>query len=321
VEHALAEALPVRRAHLASLARRALKILPPILLVAAGAVLWREFHHLGVHEIAHAMAAWGPGALASAVAFSAASFFLMGVIEWVGLRWTGAQVPWWRAQGGSFMANGIAHALGANLLVSGAIRARLYARHGVSLIQAAGATLFAGMTFAVGISALSGCGLLLADPADLAATAMPVSAARGLGAGLIAFVATYLVLCVTRRRPFTAFGRSLRLPTGRDALVQLLAGVVDNGLAAAILWVLLPPGSVAYATFVGAYAVACVAGLASSVPGGVGVFEGALATLLPAIGKAPLAAAFVGFRLVYYLGPLILASLALAADTIRTRRP
>jgi uncharacterized membrane protein YbhN (UPF0104 family) len=218
------------------------------------------------------------------------------------------------------MANAIAHALGANLLVSGAIRARLYERHGVSLTQAAGATLFAATAFVVGISALSGCGLLLAGPADLAAMAMPVPAARGLGAALTAFVLGYLLLCTARRRPFIAFGRSLRLPSGRDALVQLLAGVIDNGLAAAILWVLLPPGSVDYATFVGAYAVACVAGLASSVPGGVGVFEGALAALLPAVGKAPLAAAFLGYRLIYYLAPLILAALALAVDTIRMRR-
>ena len=34
---------------------------------------------------------------------------------------------------------------------------------------------------------------------------------------------------------------------------------------------------------------------------------------------APLAAAFLGYRLVYYLAPLLLASLALAFDTVRNR--
>ena len=38
---------------------------------------------------------------------------------------------------GSFLANAIAHAIGANLLISGAIRARTYARHGVTLRQLA----------------------------------------------------------------------------------------------------------------------------------------------------------------------------------------
>ncbi|MFI4950356.1 MAG: hypothetical protein ACHP7A_04895, partial [Caulobacterales bacterium] len=97
-------------------------------------------------------------------------------------------------------------------------------------------------------------------------------------------------------------------------------GVVDNGIAAAILWILLPHGGPNYVTFVGAYAVACIVGLASSVPGGAGVFESAMAALLPAVEPAALAAAFLGYRLAYYILPLILAALALAADTLRRRR-
>ena len=92
-----------------------------------------------------------------------------------------------------------------------------------------------------------------------------------------------MVLCAVRRRPITAFGRSLTLPSLKDALSQLVLGVVDNGIAAAILWILLPHGGPSYVTFVGAYAVACIVGLASSVPGGAGVFESAMAALLPGV--------------------------------------
>jgi uncharacterized membrane protein YbhN (UPF0104 family) len=72
--------------------------------------------------------------------------------------------------------------------------------------------------------------------------------------------------------------------------------------------------------FVGAYAVACIVGLVSSVPGGAGVFESAMAALLPGVAPAALAAAFLGYRLAYYLLPLMLAALVLAADMLRTRR-
>jgi uncharacterized membrane protein YbhN (UPF0104 family) len=96
--------------------------------------------------------------------------------------------------------------------------------------------------------------------------------------------------------------------------------LVDNGVAAAILWILLPHGGPSYVTFVGAYAAACIVGLASSVPGGVGVFESAMAALLPDVAPAALAAAFLGYRLAYYILPLILASLALGAETIRAAR-
>jgi uncharacterized membrane protein YbhN (UPF0104 family) len=294
-----------------------LRIVPVILLAAAVWVLWREFHHLSLTAVSAAMAGWGLQAIALAVALAVISFLLMGAIEWVGLRWTGARVPFWPTQMGSFLANAIAHAIGANLLISGAIRARFYDRYGVSLTQVAGTTLFAAAAFGVGLAALSGGGLLLASSADLARTAIPPLVGRGLGVTLLAASGGYVALCALRRKPITAFGRSVTLPSLKDALWQLVLGVVDNGIAAAILWILLPHGGPNYVTFVGAYAVACIVGLASSVPGGAGVFESAMAALLPGVEPAALAAAFLGYRLVYYIAPLILAAVALAGEAVR----
>ena len=79
---------------------------------------------------------------ALAVLFSALSFLLMGVVEWIGLRWAGARVSLPAATAGFIIASGIAHSLGSTLIVSGAIRARIYARYGVSLRQVAATTLF-----------------------------------------------------------------------------------------------------------------------------------------------------------------------------------
>jgi uncharacterized membrane protein YbhN (UPF0104 family) len=316
----LAEALPGPQHRLARWAHLALRVVPPVMLVAAVWVLWREFHKLSFAAVSDAMGGWGMPSVALAIVLSVLSFALMGAIEWVGLRWTGARVPLAATQAGSFLANAIAHAIGANLLISGAIRARFYDRYGVTLTQVAGTTLFAALSFGVGLAALSGTGLLLASQADLARTAIPPAVGRALGAALITVSAGYVVLCATRRRPLTAFRRSVTLPSARDAVSQLVLGLVDNGVAAAILWILLPHGGPSYVTFVGAYAVACIVGLASSVPGGVGVFESAMAALLPDVAPAALAAAFLGYRLAYYILPLILASLALGAETIRAAR-
>jgi uncharacterized membrane protein YbhN (UPF0104 family) len=297
-----------------------LRIIPLVLLCAAAVVLWREFHHLSIGEVTAAMRAWGHDAILAALALSAVSFVLMGVVEWLGLRWVGARLPWGPALAGSFLANAIAHSLGANLLVSGAVRARLYDRFGVSLKQVAATTLFHGFSFAVGISALGGAGLLFSARSQIAATSISVPVARVLGALLLTGALGYVLLCALRRAPLRAFGRSLTLPSVRAAAMQLTIGVLDNGVAAAIIWILLPSGSVAYTTFIGAYALACVAGLASSVPAGVGVFEGTLSTLLRGVPAAPLAAAFLGYRLAYFLLPLIIACLALAGDTLRQAR-
>jgi uncharacterized membrane protein YbhN (UPF0104 family) len=315
-----AKPVPTTQARIVAWIRLALRIVPPVMLAAAVWVLWREFHKLSFAEVSAAIAGWGLTAVILTLTLSVVSFFLMGAIEWVGLRWTGARVPMAATQMGSFLANAIAHAIGANLLISGAIRARFYERYGVSLTQVAGTTVFAAASFGVGLAALSGGGLLFAAHADLARTAIPPIAARALGAVLLAAALGYVVLCALRRRPIVRFGRSITLPSARSALAQLVLGVVDNGIAAAILWILLPAGGPSYPTFVGAYAVACITGLASSVPGGAGVFESAMAALLPGVAPAALAAAFLGYRLSYYILPLILAALTLAIDTLR-RRP
>jgi uncharacterized membrane protein YbhN (UPF0104 family) len=319
VEKDLAEAVAAQPTRLTRWTRIALRVVPPLMLIAAAWVLWREFHHLSWDAVGHAIAGWGVTAIMLAVLLSGASFVLMGVIEWVGLRWTGARVPLRTVALGSFLANAIAHAVGANLLISGAIRARTYDRHKVTLTQVAGATVFAAVSFGVGLAALSGGGLLLASRAEIDATAFTPLVARSLGVALLAGALGYVLLCAVVRRPIGAFGRSVVLPDVWDAIAQLVLGVVDNGIAAAILWILLPGGATSYGSFVGAYAVACIAGLASSVPGGAGVFESAMAALLPNIDVAALAAAFLGYRLSFYILPLILAFLGLAIDAIRHR--
>ncbi|WP_293907249.1 lysylphosphatidylglycerol synthase domain-containing protein [Phenylobacterium sp.] len=287
-----------------------------ILLGAAAFILWREFHTLSLGQVAGAIRAWGWGAVLAAMGLSASSFVLMGLVEWLGLRWAGARIALPSALAGSFIASAIAHSLGANLIVSGAVRARYYARHGVTLRQVAAATLFHGFSFTVGLSTLAGISLLLASSHDIAAAsriANPV--ADAMGVVLLAGVGTYVALCALLRQPLRAFGHSVRLPSVRVALAQLTIGAVDNAVAAAIIWTLLPPGAIGYFTFVGGYAPSVVAGLVSHVPGGVGVFEGSLSALLKGLEPAALAAAFLGYRLFFFLAPLLIAGLALAVDT------
>ncbi|MDB5436603.1 MAG: hypothetical protein JWR47_2860 [Phenylobacterium sp.] len=320
VEVELAAALPPPQHRLSGVVRAALRVVPVLLLIAAAWVLWREFHKLSFEAVAHAIAGWGATEVALALALSAASFMLMAVIEWVGLRWTGARISLGPVLLGSFLANAIAHAIGANLLISGAIRARTYERYGVTLTQVAGTTVFAAASFGVGLAALSGGGLLLASQAELDATAITLPVARTLGAALVTGALGYIVLCALMRRPFTVFRRSITLPDVWDAIAQLVLGVVDNAIAAAILWILLPAHGPSYVTFVGAYAVACIAGLISSVPGGAGVFESTMAALLPSVEVAALAAAFLGYRLTFYILPLMIAALVLAVDAFRHRK-
>ena len=57
------------------------------------------------------------------------------------------------------------------------------------------------------------------------------------------------------------------------------------------------------------------------MPGGAGVFEGVVLTLLPNLSRPTLAAAFVGFRLIYYIAPLVLAGALLVRSGLKARKP
>ncbi len=321
LEDELAGALPDGCLPLGALLRRwALRLIPLILLGVAALVLWRDYHELRPGEIADEIRGWGHGRIGAALALSAVSFLLMGVVEKFGLAWMGARLPWRPTLATAFIANAIAHALGANLLVSGAVRARLYDRYGVSLTQVAGATLFQGCSFAVGISTLAGVGLLAASTEALAASAVSTQVARTTGTVLLSGVGAYVLACALHRAPIHALGRTFALPSPAKALVQVGVGALDNATAAAIIWILLPGAPLDYLAFVGSYAIACVAGLISTVPAGAGVFEGSLSALLRGVPAAPLAAAFLGYRLAYFLLPLLVAMAALAIDTLRRAR-
>jgi uncharacterized membrane protein YbhN (UPF0104 family) len=291
-----------------------------LLLAGAAVILWREFHELSPADLAAAIRAWGWNSTLLAIGFSATSFLLMGVVELLGLRWAGAKIGAGSALAGGFIACAISHSLGANLLVAGAVRARFYAKHGITLREVAAATVFNSFTFAVGISTLAGVSLLLAGSREIAAVsriANPV--ADAMGGLLVAGVTGYITLCAVLHRPLRVFGHSVKLPSWRVALAQLAIGTLDNAVAAAILWILLPAGAIGYFAFVGAYSPSVVVGLISHVPGGVGVFEGSVSTLTKGLNPAALAAAFLGYRLFFFLLPLTIAGLALAYDTLRER--
>jgi uncharacterized membrane protein YbhN (UPF0104 family) len=96
------------------------------------------------------------------------------------------------------------------------------------------------------------------------------------------------------------------------ALSQIGLGFFDNLVIAAVLWTLVGDHAPAYADFVSAYALSMAAGLISNLPGGVGVFESVMLTLLPEVDRAAMAAGFIGYRLIYFLAPLICAALVMA---------
>ncbi len=287
------------------------RLIPLVLLVVAGVVLWRELGRLNPADIGAEMAGWGPWRVAGAIGLTLASYALLAGTEWLGLKWSGAAVPFRTVMLGSFCANAFAHTIGFAVLIGGAVRARLYARSGASLLSVAQTSVFCAVSFGFGIAMLAGAALLLEPvPPILGLQLHPVLTA-GLGLLLTLAPIAYVGACALFRRPIPIAGRPVSLPSPGMAVGQVILGIADNVVTAMIVWLLLGVAGAGFAAFAGPYAIATVAGVASSVPGGAGVFEGTVLALVPNVPRPALVASFLGYRLIYYLVPLALAALAL----------
>ena len=110
-----------------------------------------------------------------------------------------------------------------------------------------------------------------------------------------------------RRGPIRLRWFDLELPTPRMTAVQYVLGMVDAVSAIAVLYVLLPDGtSIGILPFAAVYVLAVLAGLLSSVPAGLGVFESVLLLLLREVPADGLLGAVLAYRLVYELVPFAL---------------
>jgi phosphatidylglycerol lysyltransferase len=131
----------------------------------------------------------------------------------------------------------------------------------------------------------------------------------------------YVAITILRRTPLRVWRVELPIPSSRIATAQLALSSIDWALVGAVLYVLLPPITLSFVTFLGLFFVAILLGMASHVPGGVGVFEGLMVLLLkPYLSSGQLLPALVVFRGVYYLLPLSVALIGLVLDDVHQRR-
>lgn len=245
--------------------------------------------------------------LVLAALLAAASHAVYATYDLIGRRHTGHTVPTLRVLGVTFVSYAFNLNLGA--LVGGiAFRYRLYARQGLDVGTTTQVLTLSLLTNWLGYLALAGGLFLLAPPELPAGWAIASGGLRALGAGMLVAAAAYVLACfVSTRREWTLRGRTVRLPDGRLAALQLGLSCLNWLLIAGVVFVLLQ-GQIAYATVLGVLLLAAVAGAVAHVPAGLGVLEAVFVALLaPQLGQEELLAALLAYRAIYYLAPLAVA--------------
>jgi phosphatidylglycerol lysyltransferase len=293
------------------------RILPPLLGIALFAVALLFLHgsvaHLHYVEVLQALREITPSRILFALAFTALSFVALAGYDWLALRMVGRPKPWRSAALASFVAQSIAHSTGFATLVAGAVRYRFYVAEGLSLTDVAKVQALFGLTYCLGFASLCGVALAVEPQVMAPAALVPAGIWRSLGFAMLLGVALYVAWAAALRAPVRIFGRELPRVRALPAIAQTLFSIADLSAAAAALYVLLPPeAGISYFRLLGAYLPAILLGVASHVPGGIGVVESALLLLLAPAPEhvAGLAGALIAFRFIYYLLPLLLGAAA-----------
>lgn len=269
-------------------------------------------------------------AMGGAVLLTLLGFTALVGYEWSATQYAGVQLPPRVLIGGGACAFAISNAVGLSMFSGGAVRYRLYARHGLTMPDVARMSLFASLSLGCSLPLLAALAALM----DPAATALALRFSESAVVTLaLVLIAGYVILGIALAWPkrceypnphsfLMYWGRfSIRLPGLKLSALQLLITLIDVMAAAGVLYLLLPQ-SPPFGTFLLVYLLALAAGVLSHVPGGVGVFEAVmLGVFSKQIDPASLAAALLLYRLIYMLLPLLLACVCLLISEARRVLP
>jgi len=286
--------------------------------------LWWLHHVLGQYrwqDIVVRVHAIPAAALASAALLAVAGYASLTLYELLGARFAGAKIPYYKVALISFMAYAIGNNVGLNAVSGGAIRFRAYAGQGLSAKQVATVVAFGSVTFALGAAFLLGLSLL--SSGGMPATALRIGPAYTIAFGslLLAAVGGYFTLAFMRRESLRVGPFVVPVLKPHVAFAQIGVACADLLCTAAVLYVLLPhAAAIGFVAFAGVYLIAITAGIASSVPGGVGVFESVLFLLLPAVPPDRLLGSLLAYRAIYYLIPFAAALALLGLHELRAHR-
>ena len=279
------------------------------LLLAAAYTLKTTFDKLALSDVTHAIAAIPGRAVWLAVGATVLSYWLLTLYDWLGTRFAGHPVSYPRVCFGSFCAYALAHSLGLPVVSGAAVRYRLYAHWGLTPAEIARLIAFCSLTFGFGGLTLGGAILLLhPDWVPYLGHEVPKILFRVVGAA--AWIAVIAYVTLARLVPRVAiFGYDIALPGLPMAFAQVILATIDLGLTAAIFHILLAgPHDLTYPRFLAIYLTAYAAGLATNLPGGIGVFDSGMLLGLRHFLPAPrILGALALFRLCYYIVPLFLA--------------
>ena len=257
-----------------------------------------------------------------AVALSFASFMLYSCFDLLGRHYTGHSLKARTVMTLTF----VSYAFNLNLgsAVGGiAFRFRLYSRLGLALAVITRVMSISMLTNWMGYVLLAGLLFSLQPPALPVLWKIDAVQLRLIGVLLLGAASAYLATCaLSRRRTLRLRGHEFALPSFQLAGLQMVMGASNWLLISSIMFVLLQQ-RIDFFTVASVLLLAAIAGVITHIPGNLGVLEAVFVALLShRLAQHELLAGVLTYRVVYYLIPLVIATLVyLVMEAKLKKRP
>lgn len=242
--------------------------------------------------------------------------------DWLAIKAIHKILPLLKVSMVSFIGQAVSYNFGA-LLGGTSVRYRFYSAWGFSISQIVRLVLMLAVTFWVGALGLCGIIFICSPPVipGYLIQSMPIKDVRIFGIVLFSLACVYLVLCFAIRKSLNIFGKEFVFPSPSIAFAQCAVAGVDIIAAAGCMYILLPGNlGISFLEFLPSYLMAQVAVVLTHIPGGVGVFELVILELTHTPEEQAVFAAVLLFRLIYFIIPLLAATILLAVYEAKRRK-
>ena len=288
-------------------------------------IKWEEFR-AGLNNISY-------GWIAAAVGLVVLNYLILTGYDLIAVRYLKKQLPLRRIMIGAVVGYAMSNVFGW-IFGGTTVRYRLYSSWGFSFREFVAFVSILSLTFWLGMFLLAGIAFTML-PVHLPEEIGDVSLKKIMffephvwGWIFLGVVAAYLLACAFWRRPVRWGEDEFQLPPLALSAQQLVVSACDFALASATLYVLLPAGGWNFSTVLVAYLAGMILTVILHVPGGFGVLD---VTVLSMLGtqhgspeaasaeKAAVAAGLVVFRVIYYFLPAVVAGLLFLWNEVEMR--
>ncbi|HEX3233904.1 MAG TPA: lysylphosphatidylglycerol synthase domain-containing protein [Gemmatimonadales bacterium] len=279
-------------------------------LLFAGAVyvLRSELRQHSLQEILAELRSFPRVRLVLAVLATGLGYLALAGYDAISLAYLDRRLPARRIIYAAFLGYAFANSLPLSVVTGATVRYRLYSQWGLARDQAARVVTLNTITYAVGLLATAGVALAVQPVLLPGFLHLPLRSARPIGFACLVVVAAYLAWSSRPGGDLRIWHWDLPRPTLGRAVAQIGVSAADWVFSGAALYVLLPH-RVPFHVFLAVFLLGQIASLVAQIPGGLGVFEAVvLWGLRPALSTPAILIGLVGYRLVYFVLPLILAT-------------